>query len=259
MKMKDLSIYIPTYGRPNNQLTYNNLSPEVQKRAQLVIHPSEKKLYDKKYNLLLCPEDTIAAKRAWIIENCPTKYLIMFDDDQQFYIRKEVDDWHLRYCDKGEDINLMVEYIYDALKGGYAHVGISDRSGNNHVEEIAAENTRMFGVLGYNRDVLLKHVEFNRVTFHEDFDIALQLLQKGYPNLVFYYFAHHDIAGFNADGGCSSERTIDAHNESVINFCEVNNGVCTIRQVNKKSQKDEFATRFEPTIYWKKAFNLSQQ
>lgn len=258
--MKDLTIYIPTYGRADSQITYDNLSPEIQKKVVLVVHPKEKKLYDKKYNIVLCPKKTIAAKRAWIIENCPTKYLIMIDDDLQFYIRRDLEGWRLRYSDKGEDINIMFEAVYKSLKeDGYVHVGISDRSGNNHVKGLAAENTRMFGFLAYNRDVVLKNVEFNRVKFHEDFDINLQLLYKGYPNLVYYYFAKHDIAGFNSEGGVSTERTLENHNNSVRNFAEVNKGFCTVRTTKKKSQEDEFSERLELIIYWKRAFESSKK
>lgn len=255
--MKDLSIFIPTYGRSDKQITYNNLSEEIRNKVVLVIHPSEEKLYEG-YNYLVCPSDEISKKRAWIIRNCKTKFLVMLDDDLKFCRRKSEDDWKLKYIDKTNEVTEMFENILFVLRNGYHHVGISARMGNNRIKDSLVENTRMFGVLAYNVKTILKEVELERVKFHEDFDITLQLLYKGYKNLVFYNFAKDDATGYNSEGGCSIERNLERHNESVIHFNELHKGFTNIRRLNNKGG-GELSERLELTVYWKKSYESSKK
>lgn len=250
--MEDLTIFIPTYKRADKQETFKNLSEEIQEQTILVVHPSEESLYSE-YNYVVCPADTISKKRAWIIRNCPTKYLIMLDDDLKFCKRKSEEGWKLKYIDGTDEVTELFNDVLLALKAGYAHVGISARMGNNREESNVKENTRMFGFLAYNRDVILKEVILERVKFHEDFDITLQLLQKGYENLVFFYYAKDDARGYNSEGGCSDERDLENHNESVKHFHSLNENFTRIRKLKSK-HAGELSERLEITVYWKKAF-----
>lgn len=253
--MKNLTFYIPTYNRVGNQVTYNNLPEEIQKRVILVVHPSESKLYGENHNLVVCPCDTIAAKREWIIKNCPTKYLVMLDDDLDFCRRIKPNEVKLKRINKTSEVSEMFSFVYEALKSGYVHVGVSPRGGNNHIEDVVVENSRMYGLLAYNKKVLIKNVVFNRVKFHEDFDINLQLLQKGFPNLVIAEFAIDSIIA--KEGGCESERTIDNHNDSVERFAKLNHPYCRVVDKKYKTKNGDFSNRKELIVYWKKAFNSS--
>jgi hypothetical protein len=256
-RFPDLTIYIPTLGRAEIQNTFKNLSPELQAITILVIHTSEEdNEYYEDYNHIVCPLFPISEKRAWIINQCKTKYLIMLDDDLLFYTRKDDIDWRLRYNDKGEDMNNMFEDILSALQAGYAHVGISPRAGNNRVMEVAVENSRMYAVLGFNVQIIKDNVKFCRIQFQEDFDITLQLLRKGYPNCVYYKWAHGPMIGYQTKGGCENERTLELQNASVRKLVELHPGFVTVRKMNKK-YKGEMATRDEVIVYWKKAFASS--
>lgn len=256
LTFNDLTIYIPTLGRSDLQNTFKNLSPELQEITILVVHTSEKDLYDD-YDHVVCPHFPISEKRAWIVKNCKTKYLVMLDDDLLFYTRKDDVDWRLRYNDKGDDMNNMFNDIHTALEAGYCHVGVSARAGNNRVMEIAVENTRMYGVLAYNVEIIRKNVIFGRIQFQEDFEVVLQLLRKGYPNCVFYKWAHGPVIGYQRKGGCENERTLELQNASVRRLAELHPGFVTVRRVNKKYE-GEMATRDEVIVYWKKAFDSSQ-
>lgn len=256
IKFKDLSIFIPTLGRSDIQNTFKNLSPELQAITTLVVHTSEKDLYDE-YDHIVCPLFPIAEKRAWIVKNCETKYLVMLDDDIMFYTRKDDVDWRLRYNDKGDDMNNLFTDLLTALEAGYAHVGISARSGNNRVMEPVVENTRMYAVLAYNTEIVKKNVIFGRIQFQEDFEVALQLLRKGFANAVFYKWAHGPCIRYQSKGGCENERTLELQNKSVRRLAELHPGFVTVRKVNKKYE-GEMATRDEVIVYWKKAYESSQ-
>jgi TET-associated glycosyltransferase-like protein len=255
---KDLTIFIPTLGRATSQHTWNSLSSELRKVTKLVIWEGEKDVPEyKKYPHWVCPLYPIAEKRAWIVKNCKTKYMIMLDDDILFYVRKTNDDWHLRY-NTDEDTNEMFATIVELLEAGYAHVGVSSRVGNNRVEELIVENARMFGVLGYNVEILHTKVKFGRIEFQEDFEVCLQLLRQGYPNAVLYKWAHGAKISYHSKGGCEKQRTFESQNASVRRLAELHPGFVTIRQVKKKYE-GEMAHRDEVIVHWKKAFESSQK
>lgn len=251
----DLTIYIPTLGRADKQLTYKNLSPELQKITKLVIHKSEDQKLYKGYPLLICPEYEIAAKRHWIVQNCSTRFMAQLDDDLHFYVRKEAGKWNLRYAEAA-DVNRLFEDIIMIMEAGYIHVGVSDRAGNNRVEESILENQRMMRFLVYDLPQVKKLAKFGRMDYQEDFDICLQLLRKGYKNAVIYEFAQGN-PGFNAKGGCEVDRTVDRHNRSVAKLAQLHPGFVTIRKKNDVSS-GEFNHRNEVIVYWKKAYESSK-
>lgn len=254
----EVSIYIPTLGRAHIQNTFKRLSPELQDITTLVVHESEKHLPEyKEYKHVVCPHFPISEKRSWIVNHCKTKYLIMLDDDLIFYTRKEKGNWQLRYT-VIEDMNIMFTDIYNALEAGYAAVGVSPRSGNNHVEEEMIEIGRMYAVLAFDVATIRREVEFCRIQFQEDFDIILQLLRKGYPNLVFYKWAHGPAIGYQSKGGCEKERTLELQNASVHKLAELHPGFVKVRKMNKK-YKGEMAQREEVLVYWQKAYKSSQK
>ena len=65
-----MKIYIPTLGRHNKQITFNNLPNFIQEKTILVVQPHEKDLYSD-YPILILPEDNIGISRTrkWIIDN----------------------------------------------------------------------------------------------------------------------------------------------------------------------------------------------
>lgn len=93
----------------------------------------------------------------------------------------------------------------------YAHVGVSDRNGNNFEANPWQLNARCMRIVGYQTDEYLR-CEHDRVEVMEDFDIALQMLKRGLPNKVHFWWATAQRKT-NAPGGCSRWRTIDVHNE----------------------------------------------
>ena len=81
-------IYIPTLGRSNNQITFDNMSGPAQSITTLVVQPKEEHLY-KNYPILVLPDDDIGITetRRWIYMNSADIKYGVFDDDLKFIRR----------------------------------------------------------------------------------------------------------------------------------------------------------------------------
>lgn len=221
---------------------------------------------DRQIQVLGAPVSNIAEKRAWIIHHCNMlgqQHHIQADDDlEQFAVRKSADDYHLRKADDN-DIMEMLDWVENSLHT-YAHVGISAR-GNNLIRNghgpitgpcpLAQENVRMFRFLGYQTDKLLK-VQHNRMATKEDFDINLQLLRMGYPNIVSFWWTH-DQRQTALPGGCQDYRTLENHAKDCALLQSYHPDF--VRMVNKKNigkvtHNQEFQERTEVVVSWKQAY-----
>lgn len=82
------TIYIPTLGRTNKQITYDGLPDFVKDITYLVIQPHEKKLHQDK-KILVLPKSVkgIHNTRKWIYEKGKGTIWGMFDDDLVFQKR----------------------------------------------------------------------------------------------------------------------------------------------------------------------------
>ena len=183
-----MRIFIPTRGRADSQVTLSFFPEELRKEVTLVVDEHEKDLYSAYDCRIMVCDDTvrdIATKRKFIHDNTDDNKIVMLDDDLRFYIRKATNDWHLRYLEPEEYPALFG--LLDVWLDDYAHCGVSAREGNNRVEALSVETTRYMRLLAYNLDKF-DGVELARTRVMEDFDINLQLLKKGYPSKISYYY-----------------------------------------------------------------------
>ncbi len=80
-------IYIPTVRRPDNQITYNGLPPELQKRVIMVVEPGERHLYNYDCDYLEIPEEFVGSwtqlsqTRLFIHKHAGAIKYCMADDD----------------------------------------------------------------------------------------------------------------------------------------------------------------------------------
>ena len=94
--MKKLNrIYIPTLGRVDKQITYENMPQFVKDITWFVVQPHEEKLFIEKYpkgQIKVLPENVkgIAKTRKWIMDDGENDCYAMFDDDITFW-RRNVD------------------------------------------------------------------------------------------------------------------------------------------------------------------------
>jgi hypothetical protein len=204
-----------------------------------------------------CAAQGIAATRHWIGGECAERgeeKFAMVDDDVRFVRRISPDATSLIKCVPA-DVDQMWSAVVRRLET-YAHVGVSARQGNNNMgvgspDEVAEENTRTLRVLCYRTKDFLK-AKHGRVPVMEDFDVNLQLLRMGLPNINLGWWSQ-DQKMTNAPGGCSTYRSHQLHEQAAHKLAELHDPYVKLRQkVNKTG--GEFGTRTEVTIYWKKAF-----
>ena len=207
-------IYIPTLGRHNQQITFDNLPKFLQDKTVLVVQPHEKHLYNN-YPILILPEDWlgISKTRKWIIENAGKSFFGMFDDDFKLVKRHTTsptkrplteDDW-IEFHDK----------TYDWLKNDVSFVGI--RRGNLPPSNDIIYNSETIVATFYNGHKLPdpNDLVWNHDLLSEDINFHLQLLLKGHKNKVWGKYGY--IGKWAQDGGCQvgpNKRTIDLMNRS---------------------------------------------
>jgi hypothetical protein len=218
--------------------------------------------------VLECPEKGIAKVRHWIGLLCKKKKwdkFAMFDDDLNFAVRKGPDSNALR-PQEHKDVVEMLAWIESALDE-YAHVGISPRDAAKTTRVESGEkpltllNKRTLRTLCYRTKDFLS-VEHGRVQVMEDFDVNLQLIRSGRPNIQTYWWTN-DQRQTGSPGGCASYRSHEVHEASAKKLAEMHAPFVTLREKENKAQvvkeAKAFQKRTEVTIYWEKAFASTQK
>lgn len=257
--MKDTFFVVPSRSRPKGKQLIQQLNRS-DVRVRIAVPEDQYDLYtvepENGLNLMLAVPNNIegiAATRRHLIEFALARGLrkiVMLDDDIFFYRRKP-GVVNLRDA-TAEDIAECFEYLSKKLDD-YAHVGVGAREGHGHVKEDSILNSRYLRVLGYAADLVKRLCEFERVPVMEDFDIALQLLRKGFPSHITYEWGQGQKQT-QSPGGCSDYRTHQLHEEAAHKLAELHPGFVKLRQKKNKTG-GEFGNRTEVTIYWKKAYN----
>jgi glycosyltransferase involved in cell wall biosynthesis len=250
-----MKICIPTYRRIERQTTLENLPESWLNETLLITNKNETERYFEKYGDRVKVEGIdvvgISATRQWVMENISAKYILFLDDDMEFHKRENE---KLIKADN-EDVAIMLNKIEYFLKDGYAHVGVSARQGNNHVIDDFDTVTRMNNAYAFEVEVFKKeNIRFDRLEVMEDFDVTLQLLKLGYPNIVIYKYAWGQRKSGDK-GGCSEYRTAKMQRKAAFELSKLHPGLVTV--VGKKSQTtwgNIGNIRTDVKISWKKAF-----
>lgn len=222
--MIDLKIIIPTLGRINNQITYNGFQNKYKDSIIFVVQSHEYKEFKLKFpkNEVLCLPieiNNISDTRQWIIEKFNNHYVWILDDDLRFRLRIVTDgnklltrplsddDWDILFNRITEDIKKYV----------YLGVTVADFAPEiktilkGHVMCRRITTNHLFNLKKINID----DFKWNRVEFAEDYDVFLQFMSKGIKNKTYYdYYVAQCMT--QQKGGCSSQRTIEKHNESMV-------------------------------------------
>lgn len=245
-----VDIVICTYGRSQRQVTWSSLPESLRSRTLLVVQAREAHLYDTYPTLVLPPHiQNIGGTREFLKSKLEDKVL-MLDDDLVFATRREDDPTKFRPA-IDDEVSAMFSHIELALDR-FAHVGVAPREGANRNTEPYMYDQRMMRVLGYRMDVLREEeIIFDRLPVMEDFDATLQLLRKGYHNVILNSWCHNQ-GGSNTDGGCSSFRTDGVQEAAARGLAELHRGFVT---VVKKQTKTSWGgkERYDVRIQWKKA------
>jgi len=202
----------------------------------------------------------IAEKRKFIGElaaKAGHEKFMMVDDDIKWFTREHF--FQTNLVPAGSyDLNLMMRIVNSFLEHGYAHVGISAREGNNRQgtggpNDLFEQNTRILRVHAFWTEIY-NSVEHCRVDFMEDFDVSLQILEKGYKNANLYFWCQ-DQRQTQAPGGCDY-RTHASHERAATRLAELHPQVVTLRDKENKTG-GAFGKRKEVTVQWKKAYELA--
>ncbi len=255
-----MKIYVPTKGRVGRQATLANLPVELFDDLYVVCPEHEIDAHKRagefaKFIAQPDPNMGISEKRKWIVDQCPDDRLVMLDDDLRFAMRRSEAPGQFRKASDEEVIRGFLE-MEAMLDEETPHIGFGARGGS--IGPLAErggwqEAKRQMYVLGYHVPTVRREVIFGRVKTHEDMDVTLQLLTKGYPNLVNFSLVVDQK--FGNPGGCTDERSD-----------EVNEADCLLLQAAfpqfVKVKKKEYYTskdRVEVICYWQKALDHGLQ
>jgi hypothetical protein len=249
-----MKIYIPSRARAEQaNHTWENLPPALQERAVMVVHDDEVAAYAQRFPdaRFITPRlKGIGNIRQFVIEISDGPVL-MLDDDLRFFVRRKDDPTKFLKASP-KDIRAMIDKM-EASLSGYAHAAIAFREGGNRRTEDTLENTRCLRALGYNAAVLKKEgIRFDRLKVMEDFDVALQLLRKGYPSLTLNKWVQ-DQTTSNAPGGCSTYRTLDVQAKGARGLAKLHPDF--VRLVEKETKGAwGGGKRLDVQVAWKKAY-----
>ena len=264
-----MKIYIPTYGRADRikSSTFHKLPPALQRKTTLVVQDREKHLYAG-YTILVLPVkiQTIAPTRQWIMDQHDvkeTKTLVMLDDDLRFDVRR-TDDPSKFTAGTPQTATAVIKALKSALRK-YTHAGVLSREGGNrHHEDLTC--SRMQRVLAYNVEKFraagvrfnrpLKQLPHEKFTM-EDFDVTLQLLRAGHPNIVLVGWVQGQSSS-NMSGGCESYRTIELQGLNAQTLARLHGPFVKVVEKTTKTAWGG-ATRLDVIVQWKRAYESSQR
>lgn len=266
-----MKIYIPSAGRAGN---IGNIGTTLDfvSEAVLVVPYEEADAYRRavqkyeygSFSVAACEIKGIAGVRKFIGEYARIKgeeKFCMMDDDLRFDVRIDPSSYKLQKATR-DDVRNLTEWISAQLRDDVAHASVSIRMSNNayatgDVDALTKYNKRTLRVLAYQTDKFLS-MRHGRVTVMEDFDVNLQLLRAGYRNVVTFWWSQ-DQRGTGTKGGCSTYRTLEAHNDSARRLFDLHHDFIKLRTKETKTSSVELRTRLEPQISWEKAYLSSQK
>lgn len=179
---------------------------------------------------------------------------IMLDDDLTFTRRRPGTGVQLHKL-KLNEVHDMLFRMADDMEC-YAHVAISAREGNNRVTAPYVRIGRAMRCVGFRVKEYDALEPLSRLEAMSDFDATLQLLRRGYPNLIRYDWAQNQQGGSNAPGGCSAYRTLDTLARAARGLAHYHPGYVTLAQRSTTGAWGG-GERTDVTISWKKAYRSS--
>ena len=259
-------IIIPTLGRMDKQTTYNNLPDKYKNIVRFVVQSHEfdemKKRYGTKVLCLPTEINRIAPTREWIFNQFKTFRFMVFDDDLDFVVKQpnpgEGTKWlSSKFTDQDFDdaFDLMNKWMDEGISyGGLLPAWVIPDLSQWPIRECQRIMTNVF----YDGPKIPKDIEWTRVPAAEDFDVNLQLLTRGFKNRISAKYMV-TCSETNAEGGCSTWRTLEVHNESQRKLAELWPDFVTVREKEVPSGPWKGQIKLATTIQHKKAYESSQR
>lgn len=269
-----MKIIIPTMKRPDRQFTVRDLrmgGVSTEYKCFLAIPRDEVSSYDVPPEFGCIPLDCsgINNVRQFIIEHCTDDKVLMIDDDLSFFHRPDLEFVEL-YQATGEQILEAIKWI-DKKLDDYAHCSISARTQNFQTTSrlqrhntLELEATRPWRVYGFRKDIILgEELNFHaglEINTMDDFEMTLNLLELGYPNIVNFNFAHEQ-RGSNSRGGAATYRDLELLKKCALNL-EARHPTGIVKTVERKTVNSWGGTKSNPVfrtdvrIQWLKSLGI---
>jgi hypothetical protein len=270
-----IPIYVPSRSRPDRLGVLEQLSDQHLANTHVVVPESQYEVYHTKIQeewnepvpevIGLSDTFRIGETRRWCAQDAAAhghKHFLMVDDDIRFLVRQDIDDWRLREATI-EDVDQMLAWMKQTIVStrGLTLLSVSPREGNNRPgvgtpEDLMVMQQRIHRVYMWDTAAFLA-LEHLRVTVAEDFDLALQTLERGNQIAMCYYWGHGQRTTQDT-GGASDYRTLEVHNAAVERLAELHPGI--VRVVDKQTKGGgELSSRKESVISWQAAAELGQR
>ena len=180
----------------------------------------------------------------------------MFDDDLQFFRRKDDSAYNLRKLDPGECVDLIDCVV--GLADEHGHSGIAMRGGINnlyplHVKYATRSVTSL--IVGV-RQYFDAKADFSRIPLMADFDNTLTMLRAGFTNAVLCDYGC-DQGSSNAPGGCSNYRTPELMTKAAHMLHDFHPDFVKVVEKSTKTGWEGMKTRTDVRMQWRKAFASS--
>jgi len=276
-------IYIPTYRRVGKQLTYENLLSHWQEKAVLVVCHDEYDELSKDYECVVCPhqgkppenaEDPtyygLSPTRKWIAEHAGKIKYAVFDDDicEFVYTRRPSEPESHEFTNTVFSMKNMkegYEHVFDEMMvtidkwlDEFATVGLEvtwNPPFDDDYKECWRQTTNHF----FNGALMpMNELDFTSLRCAQDYYLLLQLLTKGYKNRVsMRYRVRPDLT--QAPGGCEEYRTLEVHNNAMIQLRDAFPEFVKLKEKVAKSGEWGGKPKLAANIQWKKAWKSSQE
>lgn len=260
-----LEIIIPTLGRCDNQITLSSLPDKWKKKTTLVVQEHEYDYMLSKYGSICSvwklPPGTkgIAWTRKHIADNWKSKNIFVMDDDLKFVQLKPSGEKFVGSNPTEEEFDFVMSEVLRHMSEGIVHGGFTVNN-TPPVDTPYNYNSRIWTNVFYSKDFPVDQINFGTdyVLMPEDFYVNLQLLTKGYKNVLFNHFRVSPSAT-NAKGGCAEFRTIENHNRGQEILAELFPQFVTVTSKVQSTGPWAGKEKKALSVQWKKAFDSSQQ
>ena len=214
-------IYIPTFRRVDQQITFEGLPDKYKEKTILVVQEQERHLHKHDVEYLVVGNDIgIAKTRYEIIKHAGKKRFSMYDDDCNFkrrnakYFGLPSDMEGSKRTMTAEDFDDMYEWFNDWMDNDNV-IQASNRSSNLPPEGVLyKELTDCYGVNmldGEKIQTFFDEVDWTYVKVGEDSLYALEFLTRGFKNRRTDLYACE--FRWWQEGGCSTFRDAEFHNK----------------------------------------------
>lgn len=270
-------IYIPTYRRPDAQLTWNALPPSWREKTYLVVDREDEEVLNKKgFQTLYCPvqgppppggelrKHAMSGTRQWIAEHGEGVKYAVFDDDIVDFVHtrrpSEPDSQDLvNRIYNGEEeefaksFGLMSEWLDEYCTAAFEVTWNPPLDSDSHI--CFRQTVNHF----YNGKTFpLDKIDYTYLECAQDYYVLLQLLTNGYQNRVSLRYRIRP-ALTQAKGGCEAYRTIEKHNNAMEKLQAAYPDFVSLRTKEVKNGAWKGTPKHAANIQWKKAYKSSQK